>query len=109
MTGSAPRGLHRVDAIIASAGTGKTYTLVERTREALEGGLAPDRLLATTFTRKAAAELAGRIRADLIERGRWDPRRLHARRARRHGERAYAARSSPEFAFELGRSRPWPT
>ena len=60
MTGCATRGLHRVDTVIASAGTGKTYTLVGRIREALEGGLAPERLLAPTFTRKAAADLAGR-------------------------------------------------
>jgi ATP-dependent helicase/nuclease subunit A len=60
----------QVDTIIASAGTGKTYTLVEDICAAIDGGLAPERLLATTFTKKAAAELAGRIRTALIKAGR---------------------------------------
>ena len=56
----------RVDSIIASAGTGKTFTLVKDITAAIEAGLSPDRLLATTFTKKAAAELSGRIRTALI-------------------------------------------
>lgn len=94
---------HRVDTIIASAGTGKTYTLVERIRSALESGLAADRLLATTFTKKAAAELAGRIRSKLIEGGR--PELAAAMLAARIGTvNSVCGSLISEFAFELGRS-----
>ena len=65
-------GYGKVDTIIASAGTGKTYSLVEAIREAISGGLNPERLLATTFTKRAAGELAGRIRAELIKAGHAD-------------------------------------
>lgn len=51
--------------IAASAGTGKTYTICELIAERLIGGLDPARLVATTFTRKAAAELAERIRTHI--------------------------------------------
>lgn len=94
---------NRVDTIIASAGTGKTYTLVERIRAAVDGELAPDRLLATTFTKKAAAELAGRIRSQLIEGGR--PDLAAAMLAARIGTvNSVCGSLISEFAFELGRS-----
>jgi ATP-dependent helicase/nuclease subunit A len=96
-------GLHRVDTIIASAGTGKTYTLVERIRALLDGGLAADRVLATTFTKRAAAELAGRIRSSLIGTGRSDlaASMLAARIGTVNG---VCGALISEFAFELGRS-----
>nr|WP_314444389.1 UvrD-helicase domain-containing protein [uncultured Sphingomonas sp.] len=94
---------HRVDTIIASAGTGKTYTLVERIRVAVDEGLAPSRLLATTFTKKAAAELAGRIRSQLIKGGR--PDLAAAMLAARIGTvNSVCGSLISEFAFELGRS-----
>jgi ATP-dependent exoDNAse (exonuclease V) beta subunit len=94
---------NRVDTIIASAGTGKTYTLVERIRAAVNAGLAPDRLLATTFTKKAAAELAGRIRSQLIKGGR--PDLAAAMLAARIGTvNSVCGSLISEFAFELGRS-----
>lgn len=94
---------HRVDTIIASAGTGKTYTLVERIRGAVDAGLVPDRLLATTFTKKAAAELAGRIRSQLIKGGR--PDLAAAMLAARIGTvNSVCGSLISEFAFELGRS-----
>ena len=94
---------NRVDTIVASAGTGKTYTLVERIRSAVDGGLAPDRLLATTFTKKAAAELAGRIRSRLIEGGR--PELAAAMLAARIGTvNSVCGSLISEFAFALGRS-----
>lgn len=47
--------------ILASAGSGKTYTLTGRfIRLVLLGG-APERILASTFTRKAAGEILSRI------------------------------------------------
>lgn len=94
---------NRVDTIIASAGTGKTYTLVERIKATVDGGLAPERLMATTFTKKAAAELAGRIRSKLIEEGR--PELAAAMLSARIGTvNGVCGSLISEFAFELGRS-----
>ncbi|WP_019831144.1 UvrD-helicase domain-containing protein [Sphingomonas sp. PR090111-T3T-6A] len=93
----------RVDSIIASAGTGKTYTLVEDITAAIAAGLAPDRLLATTFTKKAAAELSGRIRTALIRNGRAD--QAAALLSARIGTvNSVCGSLISEFAFELGRS-----
>ena len=50
----------------ASAGSGKTSVLVERfVRAVLDDGIEPSRILAITFTDKAAGELRERIRATL--------------------------------------------
>ena len=46
--------------IIAGAGTGKTRTLVYRVAHLLERGVAPERILLLTFTRRAAQEMLGR-------------------------------------------------
>ena len=57
-------GLHLIEA---SAGTGKTYTLSSlMVRIFLEKYL-PSQVIATTFTRAAAAELKSRIRLRLVE------------------------------------------
>ena len=61
-------GLHWIEA---SAGTGKTYTLSSlMVRIFLEKYL-PNQVIATTFTRKASAELKSRIRARLVETHRY--------------------------------------
>lgn len=94
---------NRVDTTIASAGTGKTYRLVEEVFDAVASGVAPHRILATTFTKKAAAELAGRIRAKLIEGGR--PDLAAAMLSARIGTvNSVCGSLISEFAFELGRS-----
>ncbi len=51
-----------------SAGTGKTKVLADRVLRLLLGGTPPERILALTFTRAAAAEMANRIFAAL---GSW--------------------------------------
>ncbi len=55
------------ELILASAGTGKTYRLTGRYIELLAMGVAPERILATTFTRKAAAEIASRVLSRLLD------------------------------------------
>jgi DNA helicase-2/ATP-dependent DNA helicase PcrA len=47
--------------VVAGAGTGKTKTMVARICHLIETGTPPERILAITFTRKAAAELVSRI------------------------------------------------
>ncbi len=54
--------------ILASAGTGKTYALSSRYIELLGRGVAPSRILATTFTRQAAGEILDRVLQRLLER-----------------------------------------
>src|SRR4051794_37925000 len=59
--------------VSAGAGTGKTSVLVERfVRAVCEQGLDVESVLVITYTRKAAGELRGRIRAALHGRGRPD-------------------------------------
>ena len=59
--------------VTAGAGSGKTRLLVACfIRALIDEGIPPDRLLAVTFTRKAAAELADRIRKRLHDLGRPD-------------------------------------
>lgn len=72
------------EMILASAGSGKTYRLTNRFIQLLARGASPERLIALTFTRKAASEfldeilrklsnaaldeeVAGKLRADIGE------------------------------------------
>jgi len=50
----------------ASAGTGKTYEICERVAAAIAKGFDPARLIATTFTKKAAGELKARLQARIL-------------------------------------------
>src|SRR6202043_995467 len=56
--------------LAAGAGSGKTSVLVERfVRAVREDRVAPGRILAITFTERAAGELRGRVRARLLGLG----------------------------------------
>ena len=56
--------------LAAGAGSGKTAVLVERfARAVIEDGVAPAKILAITFTERAAGELRERVRARLLELG----------------------------------------
>lgn len=59
-----------VRIIQAGAGSGKTYRLTQEVFEAIRDRRArPGRILLTTFTRKAAAELLDRVSAKLVKEG----------------------------------------
>ncbi|MCC7246331.1 MAG: UvrD-helicase domain-containing protein, partial [Saprospiraceae bacterium] len=58
-----------IEVLSAGAGSGKTYTLTGRMVDLLKNGVRPAGILATTFTKKAAAELQERVRVRLLEAG----------------------------------------
>lgn len=55
-----------LEVVRAGAGAGKTYDLCEKVAAAVSDGLDPARILGTTFTSRAAAELKGRIQEKLL-------------------------------------------
>jgi ATP-dependent helicase/nuclease subunit A len=60
--------------VIAGAGTGKTHTLIARClRLILEERVSVENLLMVTFTEAAAAEMRGRLRAELLKRPTTQP------------------------------------
>ncbi|WP_438017637.1 UvrD-helicase domain-containing protein [Sorangium sp. So ce315] len=98
----------------AAAGTGKTTALVSRIVAVLrkapeEGGGTLDRIVAVTFTEKAAGEMKLRLRAE-IERARGDARSGPAERARLDEALAHleAARIGTIHAFCADLLREWP-
>ncbi len=56
---------HPIQLVLAGPGSGKTSTLVGRFRHLRDSGVAPQRIMALTFTKKAAEEMRGRIARDL--------------------------------------------
>ncbi|WP_438007318.1 UvrD-helicase domain-containing protein [Sorangium sp. So ce321] len=98
----------------AAAGTGKTTALVSRVVAVLrrapeEGGGTLDRIVAVTFTEKAAGEMKLRLRAE-IERARGDARSGPAERARLDEALAHleAARIGTIHSFCADLLREWP-
>ncbi len=91
----------RIDIISASAGSGKTTRLSKVLEGAIcDGSAAPEAVLATTFTNKAAAELQERVRTRLLQAGRIEEaQRLGA--ARIGTVNAVCGALVSEFAFEL--------
>jgi ATP-dependent exoDNAse (exonuclease V) beta subunit len=62
--------------VVAGPGSGKTLVLVERFLALIRRGIRPDRIIAITFTEKAAAEMKERIVGRLIEERLFSDRRL---------------------------------
>ncbi len=95
--------MKQIEVINASAGSGKTYSLTARVVAILKEGMAPEALMATTFTNKAAAELRERIRVKLLESG-------DTEQAERVGDgfigtvNSICARLLREYALEAGLS-----
>src|SRR5215469_16562064 len=54
--------------VSANAGAGKTYTLANRVTRLLLDGARPEKILCLTYTKAAAAEMAGRLFEQL---GKW--------------------------------------
>lgn len=52
----------RFNQVIASAGTGKTTVLAFRIKYLIEEGISPDRIIAITYTKKAANEMETRLK-----------------------------------------------
>lgn len=69
---SRPRG---ASVVLASAGSGKTYSLTTHFLALIAAGVPPERVLSTTFTRKAAGEILDRIFARLVRAARDESER----------------------------------
>lgn len=103
MTNGATPNTGTVKTIVASAGTGKTHNVVQTIAETIENGTAPEKILATTFTVKAADELIERARARLVAAGRpTEATRLLA--AKMGTVNSVSGRLAGEHAIDLGRS-----
>lgn len=54
--------------VSASAGSGKTFVMIQKLVGAIENGADLDEVLAVTFTKKAAAQMKEKLRGELIKR-----------------------------------------
>lgn len=96
--------MNRIEIVSASAGSGKTYRLATQVCEEIRSGKTrPEAIIATTFTKKAAAELRERVRVRLISEGLGEEaQRLGA--ARIGTVHSVCGSLVMDFAFEKGLS-----
>jgi len=88
----------------AGAGSGKTYTIQQQLGDwVVQGKIAPERIVAVTFTEAAAAELRERIRAKLLSMGRLEDA-LKLDQAYISTIHGFGLRLLTEFAFDAGLS-----
>ncbi len=88
----------------AGAGSGKTYTIQQQLGEwVLQGLVAPERIVAVTFTEAAAAELRERIRGKLLSLGRLEDA-LKLDQAYISTIHGFGLRLLTEYAFDAGLS-----
>jgi ATP-dependent helicase/nuclease subunit A len=94
--------------VTAGAGTGKTTLLVRRALAAIKAGTAVDRIVAITFTEKAAAELRWKLRAAIEKAAgrepdeRWEEALRNLDRAPVTTIHAFAGSLLREFPLEAG-------
>ena len=94
--------LPKLTIIPAGAGSGKTHTIQEKLGEwVVQGRIAPERIVAVTFTEAAAAELRERIRAKLLGLGRLEDA-LKLDQAYISTIHGFGLRLLTEFAFDAG-------
>ena len=85
----------------AGAGSGKTYHIQKTLAEWIRNGLAPEKVVAVTFTESAAAELRGRIRTELVKENQLD-KALKLDQAYISTIHSFGLRFITEFAFDGG-------
>ena len=88
--------------ISAGAGSGKTYKLTEIISQAVESGVSPERIIATTFTNKASDEIRERVTEDFFKKGdlvmvQQAPPSLSVRSTASAGNSSASLRSKPGF------------
>jgi ATP-dependent helicase/nuclease subunit A len=88
--------------VSASAGTGKTRTLVDKVIGALRDGVALDRILAITFTHKAAEQLRASVHEAFDRDAELRPQRLRLPQAQVSTIDAFCARLLREHAAAAG-------
>ena len=98
----ATKDFENLTFISASAGSGKTHSLIEQLTKAIcDDGIPPDKVIAVTFTEKAAQELQERLLMQIQQQGRFDL-------AERISQgligtvHSVCIRLLSDFAFELG-------